>query len=255
MEECFVGAARLQVFRRIAELFAILGGKIDAVDVGITSNILPEVGELQSRADRIRPLGVPFAELAADVKHQSADRVGTASAVIAELIERVVSLNPLILLEGGDQILERLPGDLAFLDRLLQCDKHGMPGGTGVAISQFAPPPVQEFQRSFGSLDFIPQIIRPAAEGIDAVEVLMKLFGKQPGDDGEVFVVDFGELGAVGLGLGERDREGRNCLRPPFSQSLFKLSIQRSFSSEKTVSRRTLQEGLFPLQCEITSFS
>src|SRR5207244_9236865 len=49
--------------------------------------------------------------VATDVQHEPADGIGAATAVVEELVEGVVARDALVLLEGIDQVEERVDGD------------------------------------------------------------------------------------------------------------------------------------------------
>jgi hypothetical protein len=73
-----------------------------------------------------------------------------------------------------------------------------------VAEVELAFPPGKQIECPSGSRDFIAEIVGPAAVGIDIVEMLMKIFREEPGDNLEVFVVMRGEPVGVALGGFER---------------------------------------------------
>ena len=87
---------------------------------------------------------------------------------------------------------------------LAQGDKDRMRRLAFVASIQFALPPIKKLERAQGISDLVAQIVRPAAIGIDVVEMLMKSFGEQPGNDVEVFVMMRGEPSRVFLCGGRR---------------------------------------------------
>ena len=66
---------------------------------------------------------------------------------------------------------------------------------------QFAAPPCEQ-PKTFGRVaDFIAQIVGPAAERIDVVEILMQALGQQKADDVEIFVVMGRQPARVGSAL------------------------------------------------------
>ena len=64
-------------------------------------------------------------------------------------------------------------------------------------IAQFAAPPCEQAQALRGIADFVAQIVRPAAEGIDVVEILMQPLGQQEADHVEILVVMGGQPARV----------------------------------------------------------
>jgi hypothetical protein len=68
-----------------------------------------------------------------------------------------------------------------------------------VAGVEFLLPPIEEFEGAIRVGDFIAEIIGPAAIGVDVVEMLVEFFGKEPGDNVEIFVVMGGKPARVFL--------------------------------------------------------
>jgi hypothetical protein len=78
--------------------------------------------------------------------------------------------------------------------------------GALVASVEFLAPEVEEGERGFGVADFVSQIIRHAAVGVDRVEVRTEALGEKPGGYVEIFIVGFGEAAAPGAGFFEGGR-------------------------------------------------
>src|SRR5579872_1333671 len=75
-------------------------------------------------------------------------------------------------------------------------------------------PFVQQRQRLRGVADFIAEIIRNAAIGVDIVEMLMQMLRQKPRHYRKVFVVTLGQALAVGIRLSQRrSRLGSSILR------------------------------------------
>ena len=108
----------------------------------------------------------------------------------------------MILFEGRDQIREELLRQAVFPRRVFQRDKDGMMNPANSHRVQFAPPPGQQPQAFGGVADFVAQIVRPAAERIDVVEILVKPLGQQEGDDVKILVMAGCQPARVRFGLG-----------------------------------------------------
>jgi len=78
-----------------------------------------------------------------------------------------------------------------------------MAGAALVAGIEFAAPEVEEGEGLRGVANFVAEIIRDAAIGVDGVEVGSEALGQEPGGDVEILVVSFGEVLAPGTGFGE----------------------------------------------------
>ena len=99
-----------------------------------------------------------------------AHRVGRPRAVIEQLLIRQVLGHRLVLLEGGDERLERPDRDAVPLDGLAQGDHHRVAGPAVVQAVELAPPPVEQLERPPGIADLVAQVVGPSAEGVDAAE-------------------------------------------------------------------------------------
>src|SRR5262249_47638734 len=119
---------------------------------------------------------------------------------------------------------------------------HRMAGPSFVAGAQFRTPPAQEFQRMLNIPDFVPQIIGPAAVGIDIVEMLVQPPRKEPRNHGKVFVMRRRQPPAIGLGLGLCRPATAPRLRPPDSQ-LFRESCRQTLTIERTRSTSTRRDS------------
>ena len=118
--------AILQVGFRVAEPLAVFRRQVNAANVEIARDILPEVGKLQPGADAISKK-CPLAVVAfAQVKHQVTHGIGGVTAVVEKLVECLVALDALILLESEEQFEERLRRDVKPNDRFVQSNHHGM---------------------------------------------------------------------------------------------------------------------------------
>ena len=84
--------------------------------------------------------------------------------------------------EGMNQIRKRLLGKLVLTNSASQCDKHRMLRLACIHAIEFAAPPIQQPETFCRVADLIAKIVRPAAERIDVVEVLVKLLRKQEAD-------------------------------------------------------------------------
>jgi hypothetical protein len=77
-----------------------------------------------------------------------------------------------------------------------------MAGFAPVHPFELGAPPRQQTQTLLGIADFVPQIIRPTAETIDVVEILMELFGQQRTHYMKVFIVMRGQPAGIFPGFG-----------------------------------------------------
>lgn len=106
--------------------------------------------------------------LVSQSQHQASDWISTPSAVVNQLVPRVISGHVLVLLEGVDEIEKRLGLKAISFTLGGQGDKDGMaPPAMIKAGHGLFTPPGQEFKASGRIANFIAQIISPSAEGVD----------------------------------------------------------------------------------------
>ncbi len=100
-------------------------------------------------------------------------------------------MDSLVLAEGAQQIAEGLHRNIFRADGLAQSDQNRMRRSAARFVDepQLVFPGIEQCQRSHGSGDFVAQIIRPPAIGIDIVEMLMQAARQQTGDYVEILVV------------------------------------------------------------------
>ena len=108
VQERRVGHPAAQVLVAITETPPRFARDVNPADVQVARDILPEVRQLQSGADGIGPGGVGFPSDNRTNTGQAArpDR-RVSAAVVAQLVEGVVLLDPLVFLESGNQVRER----------------------------------------------------------------------------------------------------------------------------------------------------
>jgi len=89
-----------------------------------------------------------------------------------------VSLD-LILTEGAEEIVKEDAGQIAGDDGLVQSDEDGMARllGLVVALVEHAIPCAEQAQGGRGVGNLIAQVVRHAAEGVEALEVGTNAFG------------------------------------------------------------------------------
>ena len=131
-----------------------------------------------------------FIAIAAQSQHQPSHRIRGIAAVFEQLFEIAITRDGLILLERFDQIVEQDLREVRAARRFLSArqipDARRGPHTSPAIRSRHH---VKQPQALRGVADLIAQIVRPAAEGIDVVEVLMQPLGQQEADDVEIFVV------------------------------------------------------------------
>ena len=126
--------------------------------------------------------------------------------------------------ERLDQIGERLFRQLSPFGRSMQRDEDGMVRRRlSYMRSRSVLPPCKQAQAFRRIADLVAEIIRPAAERIDVVEVLMQIFGQQEADDMKVFVMMGREPACVGFRFAA---ETMSCSALPSSERmLLEVSI------------------------------
>lgn len=112
--------SRKKIFFGDAESWKIIFGKVNTILAEIDGDILPEVGQLETRADLIRKLGKFCAPFAVDEEDESADGVGTATTVVEDGGKVFVTALDDVLFEGAEEIEEKGIGEFEFSLGFLQ---------------------------------------------------------------------------------------------------------------------------------------
>ena len=101
----------------------------------VFAQILPEVDQLQCRADGVALRQCLVIMYAVQMQQQAAHRVGGASAVVEQFcavgIARLVAGLGNVLHEGAEQIVEQVYGQLPLLQLILQGGEDGGPAWLG----------------------------------------------------------------------------------------------------------------------------
>ena len=116
---------------------------------------------------------------------------------LEELGEIAITRDGLILLEGRDQMIERFHRQLVTRGGIPQRHEHRVPRFARIHRVQFSAPPGQQPEALLGISDFVAQVVRPAAERIDVIKILMQSLRQQEADHLKVFVVMRGKPARV----------------------------------------------------------
>jgi hypothetical protein len=181
--------------------------------VQIAADVLPEIRQLQRGAGVVGEALALLVAIPADIEDETPDGIGAAAAIIGELLERIVARDALVLLEGVDQIEERLDGDVMAVDGLVEREVDGAGRIAGVTVMQLASEAVEKLERLLDVVNFIAQIVRDSAEGVDVAEILSQALRQEQGDDGEILVMRRGQIASEGLSVGGSGgaSEGGGC--------------------------------------------
>ena len=108
------------------------------------------------------------------------------------------------MFERADQVGEELLREIVFRAPSSERDKHRMLDVAEVHGLQLAAPPGEQTQAFGGVANFVAQIVRPAAERIHVIEILVQALRQQETDHMEIFVVMRGQPARILLGLFQR---------------------------------------------------
>jgi hypothetical protein len=110
--------------------------------------------------------------IAADEEDEAADGVGGVARVVLEGGEGFVVSVDLVLLEGGDEVVEGLDWEMPSHDGGLQGNVDGVARGgwLGKALMEHGAPGGEEARGGCGVGYFIAEVVRGATKGVDAVE-------------------------------------------------------------------------------------
>ena len=88
------------------------------------------------------------------------------------MIEGLVADNALVLTKGRQEIDQRLGGDAKLSDRFSKGSKDGVRYLAAIAGVELFFPPAQQCHCPLRIPGLVGQIVRPAAVGVDVVEML-----------------------------------------------------------------------------------
>src|SRR6185437_4428211 len=102
--------------------------QIDSAFFVVGADVLPEICELKSGAGEIGK-ALPFIiTISPKIEHKMADGVGGVAAVPEQIIEGLVTSDPLVLAECRQQIGEGLFRNIELAHRSCESNEDGMPG-------------------------------------------------------------------------------------------------------------------------------
>jgi hypothetical protein len=121
------------------------------------------------------------------------------AAVAEQFVPVGVAGDALVVFEGGDQVVEGLARQIVARIRVSGAGRRRRDGLAIAAYMACRSPRHQARRRrlSSGVADFVAEVVGPAAEGVDVVEILVEVFRQQEADDVEVLVVVGGEPAGV----------------------------------------------------------
>ena len=119
----------------------------------------------------------------------------------------------LVLPKGAQQVDIELQRRVLLTDGLAQGNKNRVQRLLAVApaVPQVFFPRAEKLERTRGILDFVADVVRPAAVGVDIVKMLMQAAREEPGNDAKIFVVMCGEPARVALGFGDAATQRRQA--------------------------------------------
>ena len=198
----------------------ILGRQVDPASAPIAADILPEVHQLQPRADPIRHRHQLRIPTAVEREDDAADRIGGALTVGDQFVARLIpdgdrsGIEPLVLVEGVEEVGERLDPHRGAARRVGQRHKQRMIGAACEAGLEPPPPPLQRLSRCGRRGRLVGEVVAPPSVGVDIGEILTEPGRNDPTGHGEVLVVTLRDPPAPGLGGGQIE-VGRHLMEGP----------------------------------------
>jgi hypothetical protein len=98
--------------------------------------------------------------------------------------------------------------DLALTHGFREGYEDGVLRCASVTRIKLTLPLIKEFEGGGGVSDFVAEIVRDAAVGVDVEEMLAQAAGQEPTSDGEIFIMRAREAGTVFTRLNERGGRG-----------------------------------------------
>ena len=171
--------------------------QVDPSGRQVSSDILPEVHELESGTDIVARCKCFRIGLVVEGQDELSDRTGRALAVVEQLFLIGKAIVPDVLPKGIEQIAQMSVVDTGLPQG---CSERDEGGGVGISVertieSGFVP---VEGSEPFGNrrLPFIGIVVGCPCKDIDRRDMLTDRSGEENGDDWEVLVVTAGNLQA-----------------------------------------------------------
>ena len=173
-------------------------GRIPALARQVHAQVLPEVDQLQGGADLVtlrKRMGVHHA---VEVQQQAPHRVGRAAAIVQKRVFRGETLagggHAHVLLEGIEQLLQQVRGELEFTHHRPQGLEHTRPFATGGLLpgrgAQVVAKARQVGQAAGGAgFPFIGEVITGAGKPVNGGYDRSQARRAQPGGDRKVLVM------------------------------------------------------------------
>ncbi len=159
----------------------------------VAADVLPEVRQLQRRAQRVGGPVELLIVVARNPQHETAHRVCRSPAVVEHVVPRLVPVRRDILTKRAEQILEELHRKVARANRLSNREKYliGRIAGFGLYTRvQPVLPIVQQPQALNGRpTALVGKVIRRARKRIERRHVRAHGGGQQPRRNREILVV------------------------------------------------------------------
>ena len=190
-------------------LLHIVAGKIDAASEAIAADILPEVHQLQARADGIRHRDERRITAALQRQHDPPHGIGGVAAVGHERVAigiphgRAGRVERPVFLECIEQMGKWLDREAGLTDGFGKCHVDRMPGPAREALFQSLPPGREIAGGLRGAGRLVGEIVAPPRIGIDIGQVLPQPWRHEPRGHGEVLIVPAGHVAAEALRGGE----------------------------------------------------
>ena len=196
IEIAFVGASGLQECL----------GHVDATFLPVALDILPEVRQLQRRADGIGPFITTWIAIPRNPQHQTADGVGRSPGVVEDILPLRVPLHEYVLLECAQEVVEQ--GHLQLERPHCRRQRREDVAGVGTValdatrggVVETLPPFVEQFEAAIVSVAaFVSEVVGDTGEGIDGRDVRPRRFRQQFRGDWKILVVLTREAQAGGV--------------------------------------------------------
>jgi hypothetical protein len=184
------------------------------------AEVLPEIRELQGRAQRIRRSIERVVLVSGDAEHEAPDRVRGSAAVVEDVGPRVVSGRHGILTERAEQIVTQRDRQIERPDRMGQRDNNHILMSLWRGVHPFAGDrrmqpslPRVEARPALrgGRRSLVGDIVRHARKRVHGRNVGTHRARQQPGRDGKILAMRAGQRLARRVRARERRRPVGHC--------------------------------------------
>ena len=144
--------------------------EVDSVALDVFANVSQHIRELHENPPRFSIFSGHRVVIAVDFNAHQADDGSNTVAIDVEFVEGAVSVVVKVVFHAGDQVVKHVSWNVVALDRVLECQEHGV-GGMHVAVAGGELLAEEEELGDLVEVGFLIEDGAPVLEGFELVPV------------------------------------------------------------------------------------